>query len=277
MRFVELKLPLRETSSSCPGGLANCVVRIVVGGLWLLCLTVPGLGQEANWIKKSVRLSDASRPATVKVSMLNGSIRVKGNDRKDVVAETQTVPNPAIDPKIEEEDNIVRVHPGPLAKAVNLYVPAKCSLKLACVQAGEIVVENVEGEIEASGLNGSVRLLDISGVAVAHTINGHIKVTFQRLLANKAMSFSTLNGDIDVTLPADTKATVKLEALNGSIHSDFEIVRPGLRGRPKAGVKPGGEIPSTWSTEKVRFGAINGGGPELRFQAFNGTIHLRKK
>ncbi len=37
--------------------------------------------------KISVNLSDPSRPATVKASLLNGSITVKGYDGKEVVAE----------------------------------------------------------------------------------------------------------------------------------------------------------------------------------------------
>jgi hypothetical protein len=229
--------------------------------------------------------------------MVNGNIRVKHNDGKDVIVETQASRVESgedkkegnepgglqgwkafiSESKVEEDDNVVSVLPGPLARAVSLQVPAKCSLKLACSQAGEIVVENVEGEIEASGINGSVKLLDVSGVALAHTINGHVKVTFQRILPNKAMSFSTLNGDIDVTLPATTKATVKLETLNGSIHSDFEILPDGGHRQSKVTQTVKGGTPFVWTTEKFRSGTINGGGPEFRFRAFNGTIHLRKK
>ena len=45
------------------------------------------------------------------------------------------------------------------------------------------------------------------------------------------MSFSTMNGDIDVSLPADTKARVKMKADNGEIYSDFEVQQePGPAG-----------------------------------------------
>ncbi len=40
------------------------------------------------------------------------------------------------------------------------------------------------------------------------------------------MSFSTMNGDVDVTMPGDVKARVKLKSDNGEIYSDFEV-RPG--------------------------------------------------
>ena len=37
------------------------------------------------------------------------------------------------------------------------------------------------------------------------------------------MSFSTLNGDVDVTLPADTKARFKMRTDFGDIFTDFDV------------------------------------------------------
>ena len=37
------------------------------------------------------------------------------------------------------------------------------------------------------------------------------------------MAFSTLNGDVTVTLPADTKANLKVKSDNGDVFSDFDI------------------------------------------------------
>lgn len=253
--------------------------------LCLALLSLGGLGQEKNANGQSVPLRDPSRPALVKVNVMNGSIHVNAHEDQNVQVESRPVNgnagvsavpglNGAKGIKVEEEDNVVSMSTGPLAGAVDLYiqVPVKTSLKLACLQAGEITVEKVEGEIEASGLNGSVRLLDVSGVVVAHTLNGQVKVTFQRVAPDKPMSFSTLNGDVDVTLPANTRANVNLETLNGNIQSDFELQQKGLPGQTG---KPGS--PTVMTNEKVRSGAINGGGPEYRLKAFNGTIHLRKK
>ena len=40
---------------------------------------------------------------------------------------------------------------------------------------------------------------------------------------NKPLSFSSMNGTIDVTLPADFKANVKLRTDHGEIYSDFDF------------------------------------------------------
>lgn len=246
-------------------------------------MSLAGLCQENNANRQSVVLQDPSRPPLVKVNVMNGSIHVKVHDQQKVIIETRSIngsPIPGIDSsaakglKVEQDENVLSVSTGPLAGAVALYlqVPVKSSLKLACLQAGEIVVEKVEGEIEASGLNGSVRLLDVSGVVVANTLNGQVKVTLQSVAPDKPMSFSTLNGDVDVTLPANTKANINLQTLNGRIESDFDI-QP--KDSPAQSSKTGSQ--PVWATEKIRSGTINGGGPEYRLKAFNGTIHIRKK
>ena len=54
-------------------------------------------------------------------------------------------------------------------------------------------------------------------------VMAQVNVNLDRVTPDKPKSFSTPNGDIDVTLPPDTKATVKMETQNGSIFSDFEI------------------------------------------------------
>ena len=103
------------------------------------------------------------------------------------------------------------------------------------------------------------------------------EVETNALTPNKAMSFSTLNGNVDVTLPADTKANLKMKTDNGEIFSDFEITL-------KATSPPTPQETATkdWKRYRVRFdkamyGAINGGGPEMQFTTLNGTIYIRKK
>ncbi len=43
-----------------------------------------------------------------------------------------------------------------------------------------------------------------------------------RLNAAKAMAFTSLNGVIDVTLPASTRANLKLRSDMGDVYTDFQ-------------------------------------------------------
>ena len=107
------------------------------------------------------------------------------------------------------------------------------------------------------------------------------------------MSFSTVEGDVDVTLPADVKATVRLKTEEGDFYTDFAIdfqqvlenketgrsqdpvARP-ARTPVERDVDRGGHI-YRLDLERVMKGAINGGGPEYKFYTMEGDIYLRKK
>jgi len=254
--------------------------------------------QEIPADRVSVPFGDASRPGVVKVNLMSGGITVKGYDGKEVVVEArlrvgksskkEKADNKAEGLKrieiattgltVEEEDNVVSVSTGPMGHAVDvsIQVPTSTSLKLGCMDEGGILVEKVRGEIEANNRNGPVTLSNVSGVVVAHSLNGEVRTQMDQVTPDKPMSFSTLNGDIDVTLPPDIKAKVKLETQNGAIYSDFEI---GLDKNPRPpavedGRKDGGRFRIVF--DKGVVGTINGGGAEIQFKTVNGNIHIRK-
>jgi hypothetical protein len=250
--------------------------------------------------------SDPSRPGSLKVNLINGNIIVRGYDGKDVIVDAQAgdespdekdkdrrrrrdtdetdtsglrrIANVATGLTVEEEGNEMRIgasmHWSDGVQLV-VQVPRRTSLKLSGVNDGSIVVENVEGEIEASHVNGPVTLTNVSGTVVAHSLNDDLKVSMARW-SGKPMSFSSMNGDIDVVLPADAKANVRLETVQGEILTDFDIVM--LPSQVKKTVDERGRASGRYrvTLERAMVGTINGGGPELSFKNFNGDIRIRK-
>jgi len=126
-------------------------------------------------------------------------------------------------------------------------------------------------------LNGPVRLLNVSGAVVAHSLNGDVVVTLDQVTPGKSMSFSTMNGDVDVTMPGSVKARVKLKSENGAIYSDFDLHMEGGAGGPKVEETHGKEGHFRVQFDKGVYGTINGGGAEMQFTTFNGKIYLRAK
>ena len=122
--------------------------------------------------------------------------------------------------------------------------------------------------------NGSITLKQIGGSAVAQTVNGEVHVTFIRVNPAKSMSFSSFNGDIDVTFPASLKATVQLKSDQGEIYSDFDMQMQKPTARVEKNEKGKGSY--RVSLEKAMRGTINGGGQEIQFNNFNGSIYIRK-
>jgi hypothetical protein len=179
---------------------------------------------------------------------------------------------------LEEEDNVIQIGVDSWRVTVdlNLRVPRNTSLHLNCVNAGDIEVKNVAGEIDVNNTNGAVTLTDVSGSVVAHSLNRDVLVTFNKVAPLKAMSFSTMNGDIDVTFPTNLKANVEMKTNNGEIYTDYDIK---LQEKPRRIVEKnsggkGGKYQI--KIEKTLYGTINGGGPEIQFTSFNGDILIRK-
>ena len=247
---------------------------------------------QAGGDRIPVTLSDPSRPARVKVSLVNGGITVKAYEGKEVVVEArlrnrENARNEG-GPKrlaisttglsVEEENNEININTDSYMHPIDVTVsvPAHTSLKLRAVNDGDIVVTGVDGELDVDDVNGSVTLNNISGSAVAHALNGHVHATFTRVEPQKAMAFSSLNGDIDVTFPADLKANVSIRSDQGDVFSDFDVQLKAASSQPvvEDGRGHGGKY--RVKIDKTVHGTINGGGPEIQFRNFQGQIYIRK-
>ncbi len=178
---------------------------------------------------------------------------------------------------VEEKDNTMEIRTRTMRNSVDLViqVPFSTSLDLSSMMGGTIEVENVKGEIEVSNMNGSINLMSVSGTVLANSMNGSIEVTFTEINPDTPMSFTTMNGDIDITLPASTKANLKMKTDFGEIYSDFEIEMS--RAPQKVEAEPeGDEGRFRIAFDKYHFGSINGGGPEFVLKTMRGDILIRK-
>ena len=244
--------------------------------------------QELGGERVVVPARNSARPRKVDVSLMSGSVTVKAYNGKEVIVETgrpgrrpsetvngmRRIDLPARGLTVEEEDNVVtvrmRMHPS--ANLV-ISVPTDTSLT-ARTSSGNIEVEGLRGEFDVQTHNGQITLNNVSGSVLAHSLNGPIKVSMEKVDGAKPLSFSTLNGPIEVTLPADFKANVKLNTNHGEIWTDFDF---------KLGA---GAITQQNNTSDGKFrvtvdrniaGTINGGGPEATFHTFNGKIYIKKR
>lgn len=256
-------------------------------------LWIVGLFCGALWAEKiNVPLSDPSRPALVKAATVNGSITVQTHAGKEIIVEVggsnvvAEKPGPngmrqimggSSGMTVEEEGNVVKISTSAQSRNSDLqvWVPAKTSLNLRAVNGKGINVENVEGDIDVDSVNGSVNLKDVSGTVVAHALNGKLTVTLKQVSRDKPMSFSTLNGTVDVTLPADIAANVKVRNDWGKVYTDFEMAvtsESSMKQEARGEGRPRYRV----QVDKTIVGKINGGGPEITFRSMNGSIYIRK-
>ena len=254
--------------------------------------------QDAQPERVTVPFSDASRPKSLKASLINGSISVKGYDGKDAIVEAlggsgpgrvrrrerdradglRRIDTNATGLTVEESENVITVGtqtPGDHV-TLNIQVPFNTSLKLHTVNGREISVDQITGDIEIDCTNGKATVTHSSGAAVVHALNGSVVVSLDKVPADKPMSFSSLNGDIDVTVPSDAKARLRMKTDNGAVYSDFDIALDASGRAPAVENNNSGKGRYRVRFDRTMSGTINGGGPELALTTFNGNIYLRK-
>jgi hypothetical protein len=248
----------------------------------------------------AVPLSSPSQPATVKARLISGSITVTAGSGSEVVVETQASARPGrerVTPppppgmhqidvggrgfSVEEDHNVVTVIPdmrgGRNGDNLTIQVPVNTSLELKTVNGGNVDVTGISGDLDVENTNGSITLKNVAGAVVAHTVNGAVTVSLDRVAADKPMSFTSLNGRVDVTLPADAKARLRLKTTNGAVYSDFEVKMEADNSKPVID-----DNRSKGGRYRIRMdhgvsGTINGGGPDYTFQTMNGDILIHKK
>jgi DUF4097 and DUF4098 domain-containing protein YvlB len=268
-------------------------IAYAVCALGLFVATAPPTSAQQDADQVTVSWSDPGRPGTVEISSLSGGMTVKGSDRKDVlIISRQRGGNRQPPPStgglkrltqsggfsVEEERNVLEVQSHSMSRTLDfeVHVPLRTNLKLSTTNNGVITVDNVEGDMELNNINGAIFMNGVGGSIVANTTNGAVKATMTRLTAAKAMAFTTLNGTVDVTLPAATKATFKLRSDMGDVFTDFDLqLTPVATPRSRDNRRDGNgrfEI----EVNKAIQGTLNGGGPEIELRTFNGTVYLRK-
>ena len=179
---------------------------------------------------------------------------------------------------IEEEENVIQVNVEEGKRAVDLLiqVPFSTSLQLSCRDDEKgVAVDRVDGEIEVETSEGPIVLTNVSGPVIADSSDGEIKAVFGKVLPGKPMSLSAMDGDIDITLPADVKASLKIKTDEGQIFTDFDIrLTPSQQKKEEDERKEGGGY--RVSFEKATLGLINGGGVEIQLTTYEGNIYIRK-
>ena len=249
--------------------------------------------QEYSGNRVVVPGRNGSHARTVEANIIHGSIVVKTGSGNDVIVETDAPRGrgPAdsrtpsgmhrIDPpwnsplQVEERGDVIHINVTPRGEpdTVTVTVPANISLKLN-VTHGDTKVDGVHGEVDAESTHGDVTLTNISGTVVANTVHGSLKVSMNQVDQSKPLAFTTLSGEIDVTLPADgagQRETARpprrnLERFRYETHRHLHLRRP-RRLRP---------LPDHHGPRRMN-GTINGGGVDTTFYTVNGKITIRKR
>ena len=242
-----------------------------------------------------VPLSEPARPGRLEIQLFSGDISVEGYDGKEIVIVADApiregdkpeppradglrrIQSSTVGLTVEENANVVSVRMdfSPKNADLQIRVPRRTSVKASLVNGGDVEIDSVTGDHELSNVNGDVIATNIAGSAVINATNGDVRATLTSVEAMKPMSFTSFNGDVDVTLPANLAANLIVGSQQGDVYTDFDVVAQTnpQNVQQRVGPRGGREVRVSHQTRY----AIGGGGPDITLQTFNGDVMIRKR
>ena len=140
----------------------------------------------------------------------------------------------------------------------DLKVPVQARLKGIENVNGSVEIEAVRGEVHAETVNGHLAAKGLAADARLETVNGAIEAAFDSLAGVKSVSLQTVNGAVQLHLPANANAEVSASTVNGSIKADS----------PLAAKK-------NWPVGSELRGQLGQGGAHIKLETVNGSIRVR--
>ncbi len=176
--------------------------------------------------------------------------------------------------EITEDNNVVRINSQPMNNDLELkvLVPKNFSAKINAVH-GDVEVHGLEGEITIESVNGDVELTALSGSALVNSVNGDIEAQFNKINQDAPMSFTGVNGDIEISLPQNAKFSAKMKTDWGDVYTNFDME---IDRSPETKDVSSGKGQYKVTINKWVYGNVNGGGPEYLFKTLHGDISIRK-
>jgi Putative adhesin len=123
---------------------------------------------------------------------------------------------------------------------------------------GNVSIEGIAAEVDASTTNGNVNVSTSGGIVSARSTNGNVTASLGSTEGTAPMRFSTTNGSVTVMAPPSLSADVEMSTTNGSVASDFPIT---IQGRMR---------------RNALRGTLGSGGRTLEAHSTNGNVTLKR-
>ena len=141
-----------------------------------------------------------------------------------------------------------------------IQVPRHTQLaSISCVN-GRIAIDDVSSDITASAVNGEMQVRGAAGSLKLSTVNGRMVAELVSLGRGQSVALSSVNGQIEATLPAEADAEVSASTVNGGMTSEF----------------PALVVQKEFPASKKLKGPLGNGGASVKASTVNGAIRFRQ-
>ena len=266
-------------NSSAHNDYRDCSPRIgraVVRAAWLAALLALPLVLPADVSEVEDYDFDIASGGELSVSNINGDITVRGVPGSKVViqaikkADNQEYLD-GIKIRVSATSNRVSIkteHPKSTNRwfggdsgsvTYEITVPSDIHLDSIDTVNGDIEVSGVLGDVKADTTNGDINLSGLAASLEVDTVNGGIDASFDALRGGQKVLAETVNGRVQLRLPADCSAEIDAGTVNGGIDADdFGLeVEKAFLGRDLEG-------------------SVGGGEARVKVRTVNGSIKFRK-
>ena len=149
-------------------------------------------------------------------------------------------------------------------RGLSFKLPKNMDISVDSGNMGSIYAEGFTGEIEASANIGKVEMKNVTGPITIDANVAKVNIDFDVVSQKSPITISSSVSEIDVAIPADTKANLELKT-QGTVYTNFDFEIP-----KKKGLK-------NISGRKSIISSLNGGGVKIYIKSSMGNIYLRKK
>ncbi|TXF90910.1 DUF4097 domain-containing protein [Neolewinella aurantiaca] len=176
------------------------------------------------------------------------------------------------------DDKVVISQVGKGNGTIILYVPNTAVVKVtqSTHRGGDLEVDNFSGELDVTMMYHKVNLSNVYGPAAVNTVYGGIDATYSSGPPAEDLHLHSTYGAVDITLPKNVKADLRLSTSYGDMYTDFDV-----------------EVetePLKTSTDSLAYhhedhrsnsrdgltGSLNGGGTLISLRSTYQDVYLRK-
>lgn len=147
---------------------------------------------------------------------------------------------------------------------LHVKMPKNMNISVDSGNLGSIYIEGFTGEVEASANVGKIQMKNVTGPITVDANVGKVDIDFVTVSQKSPITISTSVSEIDVAIPANTKADLELKT-QGTVYTNFDFNMPKKKGLKNV------------SGRKSIVSKLNNGGVKIYIKSSMGNIYLRKK
>lgn len=218
----------------------NCQKTYKSGLLPLILISALSSSVYAKVNDSIEKTYDFSNTGRIQLENINGDVTIKACDcdqvtlRVDISASSQKMRD-RIDIEIKNTSDNLSIktkykdnqgsswHNEDSTVTYVLSVPNDVNLNDIDLVNGDLIISGVTGELDANLVNGSLKSDGLTSSTRVDMVNGNMDIRFSNLTNAKDIDLESVNGDIDIYLPANADASIDAETVSGRISNEFDI------------------------------------------------------